>query len=378
MHLIQTLDAGVLELRLNRPERLNALTLDLARELLGAVRARVADPAVRVILLSGEGRAFCAGKDRDDPATEAFVDTLQALASALVHAPQPVVTAVQGWVVGAGLELMINGDLAVAARGARFMLPEVHVGLFGTGGVAALLPRLVGLQKAKGLLMLGQELTAADAERCGLVWQVVDDEALLMQARQVAQRLASAGSVLLAEVKRLVHREQLGDFDAALTRETDVHRRLAPGAAGPAIHPRELDHLVLRVTDLERMLRFYCDVLGCTVQRRQDAIGLVQLRAGRSLIDLVPVDGQLGRAGGAPPGHEGRNLDHFCLRVEPFDETAIRHQLSAHGVEAGPTERRYGAEGEGPSIYLTDPEGNVVELKGPPDDRAADHPVPVG
>ncbi len=377
MHLIQTLDAGVLELRLNRPERLNALTLDLARELLGAVRAGVANPAVRVILLSGEGRAFCAGKDRDDPATEAFVDTLQALASALVHAPQPVVTAVQGWVVGAGLELMINGDLAVAARGARFMLPEVHVGLFGTGGVAALLPRLVGLQKAKGLLMLGQELTAADAERCGLVWQVVDDDALLMQAREIAQRLAGADPALLADVKRLVHREQLGDFDAALARESDVHRRLEPGAAGAAIRPREIDHLVLRVIDLERMLRFYCDVLGCTVQRRQDAIGLVQLRAGRSLIDLVPVDGQLGSAGGAPPGRQGRNLDHFCLRVEPFDEAAIRHQLSAHGAEAGPTERRYGAEGEGPSIYLADPEGNVVELKGPPDDRAADHPVPV-
>lgn len=378
MHLIQTLDGGVLELRLNRPERLNALTLPLAQDLLDDVRAAASDPAVRVILLSGEGRAFCAGKDRDDPATEAFVDTLQALASALVHAPQPVVTAVQGWVVGAGLELMLNGDLAVAAHGARFMLPEVHVGLFGTGGVAALLPRLVGLQKAKGLLMLGQELTATDAERCGLVWQVVADEVLPAQARLVAQRLASADPALLAEVKQLVHREQLGDFNAALTRETDVHRRLNPSGAGPAIRPREIDHLVLRVTDLERMLRFYCDVLGCTVQRRQDAIGLVQLRAGRSLIDLVPVGGQLGRAGGAPPGQEGRNLDHFCLRVEPFDEAAIRRQLKAHAAEAGPTERRYGAEGEGPSIYLSDPEGNVVELKGPPDDRTATRSLPVG
>lgn len=378
MHLIRTLNAGVLELRLNRPERLNALTLPLAQDLLDAVRAAMGDPAVRVILLSGEGRAFCAGKDRDDPATETFVDTLQALASALVHSPQPVVTAVQGWVVGAGLELMLNGDLTVAARGACFMLPEVHVGLFGTGGVAALLPRLVGLQKAKGLLMLGQELTATDAERCGLVWQVVEDEALSAQARQVAQRLASADSALLAEVKQLVHREQLGDFNAALARETDVHRRLNPSGAGPAIRPREIDHLVLRVTNLERMLHFYCDVLGCTVQRRQDAIGLVQLRAGRSLIDLVPVDGQLGRQGGAPPGREGRNLDHFCLRVEPFDEAAIRRQLEAHAAEAGPTERRYGAEGEGPSIYLSDPEGNVVELKGPPDDRTAARSLPVG
>ncbi|WP_213959350.1 MULTISPECIES: VOC family protein [unclassified Variovorax] len=132
------------------------------------------------------------------------------------------------------------------------------------------------------------------------------------------------------------------------------------------IRIREIDHLVLRVVDLERMLRFYCEALGCTVEKRQDKIGLVQLRAGRSLIDLVPVDGELGRAGGAAPGREARNLDHFCLRVEPFDETAIRSHLLRHGVEAGALESRYGAEGEGPSVYLADPEGNTIELKGPP------------
>ena len=132
------------------------------------------------------------------------------------------------------------------------------------------------------------------------------------------------------------------------------------------IHIRDIDHLVLRVVDLQRMLHFYGEVLGCAVERRQDDIGLVQLRAGRALIDLVPVQGPLGRAGGAAPGKEGRNLDHFCLRIEPFDEAAIRRHLQAHQVEAGPTAQRYGAEGEGPSIYLSDPEGNVIELKGPP------------
>jgi catechol 2,3-dioxygenase-like lactoylglutathione lyase family enzyme len=133
------------------------------------------------------------------------------------------------------------------------------------------------------------------------------------------------------------------------------------------IRIREIDHLVLRVVDLERMLRFYCDALGCTVERRQDALGLVQLRAGRSLLDLVPVDGKLGAAGGAPPGREGRNLDHFCFRVEPFDAEAIRAHLAARGIAAGESAPRYGAEGEGPSMYITDPEGNIVELKGPPD-----------
>ena len=131
------------------------------------------------------------------------------------------------------------------------------------------------------------------------------------------------------------------------------------------IHVREIDHLVLRVVDLEKMLRFYGEVLGCTVARRQDDLGLVQLRAGRSLLDLVSIDGPLGRADGGTPGREARNLDHFCFRVEPFDDTGLRQHLAAHGVDAGPTELRYGAEGEGPSLYLSDPEGNVVELKGP-------------
>src|SRR5260370_35524297 len=132
------------------------------------------------------------------------------------------------------------------------------------------------------------------------------------------------------------------------------------------IRNREIDHLVLRVVDLDQMLQFYCDVLGCTIERRQDSIGLVQLRAGRSLVDLVSLDGELGSAGGAAPGAEGRNLDHFCFRVEPFDEAGIRSVLEAYGIGVGSTESRYGAEGVGPSIYVTDPEGNVVELKGPP------------
>lgn len=129
---------------------------------------------------------------------------------------------------------------------------------------------------------------------------------------------------------------------------------------------RGLDHIVLRVADLDAMVAFYGEVLGCQVERRLDEIGLIQLRAGQSLIDLVPVDSKLGREGGAAPGVGGRNLDHLCLRVDPFDEAAIRRHLAAHGVPAGPVESRYGAEGEGPSMYLIDPERNTVELKGAP------------
>ena len=123
---------------------------------------------------------------------------------------------------------------------------------------------------------------------------------------------------------------------------------------------------MLRIADLERALAFYVGVLGCVVERRIDTIGLVQLRAGASLIDLVPVASLLGKIGGAAPSKEGRNLDHFCLRVEPFDEAAIRAHLGKHGVSAGSVEQRYGAEGDGPSLYIADPDGNTVELKGPP------------
>jgi catechol 2,3-dioxygenase-like lactoylglutathione lyase family enzyme len=130
---------------------------------------------------------------------------------------------------------------------------------------------------------------------------------------------------------------------------------------------REIDHVVLRVSNVGRMLDFYCNVLGCKEERRLQELGLIQLRAGSSLIDLVDICLPLGQAGGAAAGKEGRNMDHFCVRVEPFDEFAIRSHLEKHGVKAGATETRYGAEGSGPSIYLQDPEGNVVELKGAPE-----------
>jgi catechol 2,3-dioxygenase-like lactoylglutathione lyase family enzyme len=126
-----------------------------------------------------------------------------------------------------------------------------------------------------------------------------------------------------------------------------------------------IDHVVLRVRDLDAALRFYQGALGCPSERRLDELGLVQLRAGAALIDLVPLDAPLGRAGGAGPGAEGRNVDHICLRVEPFEPAAIAAHLRAHGIEPGEISRRYGAEGHGPSMYVRDPDGNVVELKGP-------------
>ena len=128
---------------------------------------------------------------------------------------------------------------------------------------------------------------------------------------------------------------------------------------------QNIDHVVLRVSDLDEVARFYIDVLGARWEKKQEAIGLYQLRAGTSLIDLVPVDGRIGRMGGAAPGAEGRNVDHICFRVLPWDGEAILAHLAGHGMEAEIVSR-YGADGDGPSIYLADPEGNHLELKGPP------------
>jgi catechol 2,3-dioxygenase-like lactoylglutathione lyase family enzyme len=126
---------------------------------------------------------------------------------------------------------------------------------------------------------------------------------------------------------------------------------------------RDIDHIVLRVRDLERMILFYTRVLHCEVEWRRPDLGLVHLRAGNAMIDLVPVQGKLGLPGGAPPGRDGRNVDHVCLRVAPFDQDAIVAHLQAHGARVGEIRPRFGAQGEGVSIYLRDPEDNLVELK---------------
>ena len=122
-----------------------------------------------------------------------------------------------------------------------------------------------------------------------------------------------------------------------------------------------IDHVVLRAADPAALERFYLDVLGCAFEKRQGT--LAQLRAGRTLIDIVPA-GEAGPAEGTS-ATGGANLDHLCLRVEPFDASAIAKHLAAHGVACGAEASRYGAEGQGPSIYLHDPEGNGIELKGP-------------
>lgn len=125
------------------------------------------------------------------------------------------------------------------------------------------------------------------------------------------------------------------------------------------------DHIVLRVRDKDRMLGFYTGVLGLSVDRDRPELGLTHIRAGGQMIDLVTLDGPLGKMGGAAPGAEGRNLDHFALQVRPFDEAVVRAHLATHGVEVVEEGQRYGADGTGFSLYVRDPEGNTIEFKAP-------------
>jgi catechol 2,3-dioxygenase-like lactoylglutathione lyase family enzyme len=129
---------------------------------------------------------------------------------------------------------------------------------------------------------------------------------------------------------------------------------------------KHIDHVVFRVADLERSIAFYAEVLGCVVVKQQPQLGLVHLRAGTALIDLVSLDGSLGAMGGAGPGADGRNVDHLCLRIEPFAADALLAHLQRNGVQPlKPIAVNFGAEGDGPSLYIKDPDGNVIELKGP-------------
>ena len=130
------------------------------------------------------------------------------------------------------------------------------------------------------------------------------------------------------------------------------------------INITHIDHLVIRVNDLENMIAFYRDVLGCRLERGPGEGGLAQLRAGHSLIDLVDASGPLGQQGGEQPDHAAPNMDHVCFQLQPWDADAIKEHLERHGIEAGNVAQRYGATGVGPSMYLRDPEGNTVELKG--------------
>jgi 2-(1,2-epoxy-1,2-dihydrophenyl)acetyl-CoA isomerase len=225
--LLSHSEDGVLTLTLNRPDKLNAIDNDLARALLAALDAASNHDAVRVVRLRGSGRAFCAGRDVSAAPTEEDLVLVQAVAQALVRQPQPVLATVHGWTVGAGLEWMLDADLAIAAQGARFKLPEASLGVFVTGGLSATLPAAAGLARAKALTLLGEPFTARQAHEWGLVWQVVPDDRLEEAAARIAARLAALRPDVTRRFKRVLNELGLPRFERAIDLENEAQRALA-------------------------------------------------------------------------------------------------------------------------------------------------------
>lgn len=222
-------DGAVRRISLNRPERLNAMNRRLIEDVARAFEDAGSDPATRAILFTGEGRAFCAGDDRRDhvhPDSEAaardLVEAIQRATRAIVLGPKPVVGAINGWAVGGGFEWAINCDFAVWAESARAFFPEVSLNLFVTGAVTALLPALVGLNKAREMLFLGRRYDARELGELGVAWRVVPDAALLDEARAVARQLAELPTLSVRAMKRTLNATAAADLHRALALETDA------------------------------------------------------------------------------------------------------------------------------------------------------------
>ena len=217
----------VAEVLLDRPAKHNAITPTMAAELARVARALDADDAVRVVLLRGAGeRAFCAGSDLNSlaayPSTWAFRNRVE-YATAIRNIRKPVVAALQGWTLGGGAEMALGADIRIAAEGTRFGFPEVTRGWVGGGGASQLLPRMIGAARATRMLMLGDPIDAATAERLGLFDQVVAPAALLDAARAMAARLAAFSPVAVQAVKASVRMAMEAPLSAGLTYENEMN-----------------------------------------------------------------------------------------------------------------------------------------------------------
>jgi 2-(1,2-epoxy-1,2-dihydrophenyl)acetyl-CoA isomerase len=220
---------GVATLTLDRPEALNALTIPLKRDLLAAFEQASADSAVRAIVLTGAGRAFCAGQDlreRLDPGAPPLDTEIRERYNPIILAmrrhPKPILGAINGVAAGAGASLAFACDLRVAADSASFLLGFGRIGLIPDSGATWLLPRLVGASRAAEMMLLGDPLSAADAERIGLVARVVPGDALLVEARSVALRLAAMAPQAFALTKRALEASWSASLEEQLRTEATL------------------------------------------------------------------------------------------------------------------------------------------------------------
>jgi enoyl-CoA hydratase/carnithine racemase len=228
--VLSDLDAsGIRTITLNRPERLNAMSVGLIEDLTAALDDAGRDPATRVIILTGAGRAFCAGDDlkdhkhpRDEAAARVVVERIQQATRVIAGSPKLVIGAINGWAVGGGFEWAINCDLSIWSHDAKAFFPELSWGLFVTGGVTALLPALVGLTKAREMLYLGEKYTASELHQLGLVWKVVAPDALMPAARAVAAKIATLPPRAVADMKRALDRSAHLDLESAIGFETEA------------------------------------------------------------------------------------------------------------------------------------------------------------
>jgi len=222
-------EGGVRTITLNRPQSLNAMNRQLIDDVARAFQEANGDPATRAIILTGAGKAFCAGDDRREhvhPETEEeardLVQAIQRATHAITLGAKPVVGAINGWAVGGGFEWAINCDFPIWAKSAQGFFPEVSLNLFVTGAVTSLLPALVGLNKAREMLFFGDRYGADELQKIGLAWKTVEDEALMETARQTARRLADLPTLSVRAMKRVLNTAAMPDMHRALHLETDA------------------------------------------------------------------------------------------------------------------------------------------------------------
>lgn len=227
--LSEMVEEGVRCITLNRPASLNAMNRQLIDDVARAFEDANADPATRAIILTGAGKAFCAGDDRRahvHPACEEeardLVQAIQRATHAIVLNHKPVVGAINGWAVGGGLEWAINCDFPIWAASARGFFPEVSLNLFVTGGVSSLLPALVGLNKAREMLLFGDRYTAAELQTMGLAWKCVPDPELMTEAGETARRLADLPPLAVRAMKRVLNATAMTDLRRAMDLETEA------------------------------------------------------------------------------------------------------------------------------------------------------------
>lgn len=235
--IIYELRDGVAQIRLNRPESLNAMTVELMDELSDAFDAAANDPAAGAIVLAGEGRAFCSGADLEASSANPPLDVkgrldlgypldryYNPLLLKMRDVPKPVIAAVNGLAAGAGANIALMADLTIAGRSAYFLQAFVNVGLIPDAGGTWLLPRLLGAQRAMGMALLGERLPAEKALEWGLIWDIVDDEALVTTAQSLAERLASGPTVAISRIKRAIRAAAENDMETQLDLEADLQR----------------------------------------------------------------------------------------------------------------------------------------------------------